>query len=264
MSIEIIYGRQFIKVGERVIPLVLMGSSNCTEFHSGRDRLERDWTTGFGFFNEALFTPQEIMDKIQTLDDDCDYIRIKGKQSKATVVNYYKNGLKAALTIEEIEERYIWPSLRGYVSVWKDHQNDRYYESSLKSTAEIENWVEQAQKLRAQLLEQTGGNVYITIRFWPNDVLKLKQKYKVKKQPRADVEKPFAITMNIDGNNVYFLRLTKHGLKYTWGKTWAARFATANIVKKKIEAIFTKMGKERSNGFCMSIANILEGGETNE
>ena len=43
MSYSIIYGRQFVKTTKGIIPMILSGSNNCTEFIQGREVLERNW-----------------------------------------------------------------------------------------------------------------------------------------------------------------------------------------------------------------------------
>lgn len=42
MSYSIIYGRQFVKTTKGIIPMILSGSNNCTEFIQGREVLERN------------------------------------------------------------------------------------------------------------------------------------------------------------------------------------------------------------------------------
>ena len=43
MGYTIVYARTFIKTTKGIIPLVLHGSNNCTEFVNGREVRERSW-----------------------------------------------------------------------------------------------------------------------------------------------------------------------------------------------------------------------------
>lgn len=76
MSSEIYYDRAFIKVGDKYIPLVNQGSSNCFDFGlNGQLIPEKHWNV-LNFFcrNKILFTEKEIdeladrMEKINTED----------------------------------------------------------------------------------------------------------------------------------------------------------------------------------------------------
>ncbi len=62
MSSEIFYDKAFILAGERYIPIVNHGSSNCFDFDScGREIPERHWSVlSYPFHGRLLFTAEEI------------------------------------------------------------------------------------------------------------------------------------------------------------------------------------------------------------
>lgn len=62
MSSEIYYDRAFIRVGDRFIPVVNHGSSNCFDFDvHGREVLEKHWSVlNYTFHGRQLFTEEEI------------------------------------------------------------------------------------------------------------------------------------------------------------------------------------------------------------
>lgn len=62
MSSEIYYDRAFIRVGDRFIPVVNHGSSNCFDFDAhGREVPEKHWSVlNYTFHGRQLFTEEEI------------------------------------------------------------------------------------------------------------------------------------------------------------------------------------------------------------
>lgn len=62
MSSEIYYDRAYIRVGDRFIPVVNHGSSNCFDFDAcGREVPEKHWSVlNYTFHGRQLFTEEEI------------------------------------------------------------------------------------------------------------------------------------------------------------------------------------------------------------
>ena len=62
MSSEIFYDKAFIQIGEKYIPVVNHGSSNCFDFdRRGREIPEKHWSTlNYPFHDKLLFTAEEL------------------------------------------------------------------------------------------------------------------------------------------------------------------------------------------------------------
>lgn len=185
MSYEIVYARQFIKTPKGIIPLVLCGSNNCTEFRYGRERREREWGTMFDFFfTKPLYEESEIK---TIVDDICEkykennqwfVFRNKWVYNKE-LQTFYKNGAKKALTLEEIITNSNISYVRCHVA-GRNHNfsypEENYFISELEqditSTPELLKWIEKATQLEGTLNQQEKINVFINICFPYNDPIK--------------------------------------------------------------------------------------------
>ena len=131
MSSEIIYGKQFVKLTDQLyVPMLLSGSSNCTEFNmsSGRTRRERHWGTWLFTKGLIMTTPTMIVKRIELMikelverykDEETEEETLKnfgfheairlrgGKNSAKDFIALGKNGIKGALTIEELHNMHI-------------------------------------------------------------------------------------------------------------------------------------------------------------
>ena len=130
MSYEIIYDKQFVKVGEnKFVPMVYAGSSNCYEFSpSGKERRSRSWCS-MRISDKLAYTLEEMVSYAENLrqgiidrnnkrekdewfdeysDKDFGYwsaIAINGKTRNTTYGQFkgvFVTGAKKALTIEEL------------------------------------------------------------------------------------------------------------------------------------------------------------------
>ena len=120
MSVEIIYGRKFIKVpfanGEtRYAVTGIAGSSNCyTVGFRGRERRERTFSSWFTNVSHGLLTESEIMKEVEnwingrTNDSHLDLCyQSRGHSfTCGQLRKWFERGIKEAETIEEIYENY--------------------------------------------------------------------------------------------------------------------------------------------------------------
>jgi hypothetical protein len=137
MSYDIIYKRQFIKVDDkRVIPMIQYGSNNTYEGrwgNKGRAKRARDWERYEYKLPNPMVTLEEMLTAQQTsrltmMEQYINYtderwsrfssIQMYGKGyiTFQQWANFFKNGFKDALTVEELAEYRIY--LKMYLSTY--------------------------------------------------------------------------------------------------------------------------------------------------
>lgn len=265
MSYDIFYSKQFIKLrrtGE-VIPMILSGSSNCFEVRDdGRDgRRSRDWFS-FSFFNrkgKLSEKPDLILKKV-----DAELARrIRERHDKsvkpadvrkhfgyytAIVVGsgqcgdtsfddwrgVFENGIRRALTIEELDKLGVHPYFTAYtpngsegkpaeVSITTERQ---YFD-------ELKKWREWA----------IGKQTNFSLSFFPHDTEEVLEKLRAgkRKAPRqkTNVEQPFFFRLRND--NGVLIRYTSRGYRYSYGEYGAGkRFKTESEAEKYRKGLVEK------------------------
>lgn len=115
MSSEIYYDRAFIRVGDRFIPVVNHGSSNCFDFDAhGREVPEKHWSVlNYTFHGRQLFTEEEIRQIAAVYEaansDNRDGIRKSRNRSFGVgeFGRWIMNGMKTAHTVEEWSATFV-------------------------------------------------------------------------------------------------------------------------------------------------------------
>lgn len=130
MSSEIYYDRAYIRVGDRFIPVVNHGSSNCFDFDAcGREVPEKYWSVlNYTFHGRQLFTEEEIRQIAAIYEaansDNRDGIR-KSRNRSFDVGEFGRwimNGMKTAHTMEEYRACGNTVVVVEYAEpVWKKH-----------------------------------------------------------------------------------------------------------------------------------------------
>lgn len=130
MSSEIYYDRAYIRVGDRFIPVVNHGSSNCFDFDAcGREVPEKHWSVlNYTFHGRQLFTEEEIRQIAAIYEaansDNRDGIR-KSRNRSFDVGEFGRwimNGMKTAHTMEEYRACGNTVVVVEYAEpVWKKH-----------------------------------------------------------------------------------------------------------------------------------------------
>lgn len=136
MSYEIIYDKQFVKVKDKFIPMILAGSNNCYEYSNGGERRARSWWN-FGFLLEHSIagTKEQMLKKQEEVKqglierhgeeyDDKSFgyytaLSINGGGCNATYGQYkgiVNTGCKKALTIEQLAEEGVHLNIHTYSS----------------------------------------------------------------------------------------------------------------------------------------------------
>ena len=153
MSYEILYGRQFIDLGNGTyIPLILSGSNNCSMFQNGREIAERHW---WPIGNLVGKTEEEILqwmnDRIDKDNPGHEWFMRSGKWLLDTdMIKWFKSGISSACTIEEIIKRLPLQSLYCFISVY---DNAKSYSDVGYNTFENNKYIHTTKELIAWIGE---------------------------------------------------------------------------------------------------------------
>lgn len=203
MSIEIFYGRQWIKTSEGLIPLFLHGSSNCTMFHGGREILERNWSGAFFDTGEILLSVNEVKERMADLLDEKDghlkcECRINGKYSHGKAVyDYIVNGAAHSITLEDIYALSGYP-LNCYVGYRREVESDSEpgrrstwgtaLNESLRTEEELLSWIDRAKSKKAEILAEAGTEyAYLMMEFPTIKPLGIDRCANAKSKPKSKV-----------------------------------------------------------------------------
>lgn len=248
MSYDIIYNRQFIKVDDNhVIPFLELGSNNTYEAYGTGRKRARSWGNSYGFTNSKLIVNNDDLlneiDKfeIETIErckrntqeygEGWEYdpkrfgyhvgITFYGKKTRdvtfSAFKSYYKNGIKEAMTIEELWENDVRITLHVYR--WKDEditnkgleiKPDVTFTSTqhmIDTIKEYENYYGNNSTL---YLHCNGG--------WLIERMKKRinqSKINERKEKKRVVVNEFYV-LRCNDNGGYFIRNTARGYKYSY------------------------------------------------
>lgn len=107
MSYEIMYDKAFIKVGDKYIPIVNQGSSNCFDFDfNGRQIPEKNWhILNYYCRKRVLFTEAEIGELAERMEEISGGGAVMKSRYRAfepgEMRNWILAGMKRAYTVEE-------------------------------------------------------------------------------------------------------------------------------------------------------------------
>lgn len=147
MSYTIMYGKQFLKTSRGIIPLALHGDNNVTERVRGREVRERHWSV---YANDKIeFAPDEYLAYLQSFcgNEYREHFYANGKfVNDKGLIAWAKNGIREALTIEEIRKIIPVQSVTCYILVGiKDSYESRTEEwRYCNTTKELETWLDMA------------------------------------------------------------------------------------------------------------------------
>ena len=213
MSYTIVYGRQFLKIDDKIIPLVLYGSNNCYESTlNGRERRERSWHPMYFGCNTMLAqTEEKIMERIQSCCGGVsqEHFMKSGKWvDDDGLIRFFKNGIRAAKTIEELKEEYFFYSMRGYFSVWNGLNKRLEHKVVISSSDDLRDFLLAAQSRLDNRAEKE--EIYICLEYYTEKFdARARREQKVKEQ----LTDYYAIKVNDDG---YLIRLTRKKLQYAF------------------------------------------------
>lgn len=263
MSYEIIYGKQFIKLRKtsEVIPMLLMGSNNCFDIGlNGRNgRRARDWSN-LRYHNrkgKISEKPEVILksvdaelrrrirdrsfpdeDKPADVRNRFGYfasIAISGRGTRGTSFSAYRaqfsNGIKNALTVEELDELGINPYF--CTITFGDQPTDGIPQSvDLKTEKQ---YFEELKKWRAW---QNGNGKSFYMGFHPHNTDTVLERLRrpgrqARRQARRDktpVEQDHYFVL-ADGCNK-LVKYVRNGYRYSFSQTGGKRFRTEQDAEK--------------------------------
>ena len=150
MSYDICYDRRFLKSEMGITPLWLAGSNNCYEYHrdtQGRryERRERSWSP---LFNVAGIPQEELMDKVRSFLPSTyqQHFKYRGKWvDDKGFLSFVENGIRNAVTIEELEEAMGFTAFSARLIVWKYNPekgySDREHDEEVQKIATTQDWM---------------------------------------------------------------------------------------------------------------------------
>lgn len=186
MSYEILYGRAFIRTSGGIIPLMLQGSSNCTEFIGGREVLERYWTP-FWCRCCVVIPEADFEGKIHnTFSGSGEVYRYAGKwlyyrkegplpEGTSDFANWMLSGAKKAATLEEylLANASRPLSLRCSICVYGD--NHSFCTDNLvrycRTNEELDNWLRDAAYYLESLPKADKTSAYYNLDFGTREPL---------------------------------------------------------------------------------------------
>ena len=174
MSYDIVYARQFIRCSKGVIPLVLIGPSNCyTPTFKGRERRVREWAP---LFHDPVMTEEALM---QTVESCCGkqyqehfkwhskWVDDKGFRS------FIRNGIRDAMSIEDILSASRMDALYCKLTIWTKSDSHCYEDLSraVHTSQELEDWLDSAKQYHDARHE--SESIFFDMHFMTDQPLKI-------------------------------------------------------------------------------------------
>ena len=238
MSYEILYGRQFVSLGDGTyMPLILSGSNNCTMFRHGREVLERHWWV-LGQGDTLAKSREHLIGWISTCTEyspDSEWFMRSGKWLLAKdMVHWMESGIKSARTIEEIKELLPMQSLHCSVVVYDEsksysekgyqvNENDMY----ISTTEELIKWIYDYNERRNN--KGKHERVYPNIEFYGCEPLKLGTK-------SADSNHP--VVCKIGSGYLYQFDVARRSYSYSPDISKAIIFENAEDFHEKTKEMY--------------------------
>lgn len=169
MGYTIVYARTFVKTTKGIIPLVLHGSNNCTEFVNGREVRERSWDI---YHDKLCELPEDkFMETVHSmfahLNPDDQLFKWNNKWLCAgQIEQWFKRGVRDARSIEDILHDNPRVCVRGKVVVNNSDCSEQkvLHDRFFNTTNELEEWVARASEEVGKQSSE-GNHAYLHIGF---------------------------------------------------------------------------------------------------
>lgn len=265
MSYEIIYDKQFAKVGDKYIPFVLAGSNNCYDFSGRRTR---SWWSILN--DKPLYTLEEMIEHAESVRqniinrnkatlkeypnwdiyDDSRFgyfasISKGGHCSNFTYGNFkgiFTTGAKKALTLKQLQDE-------GVVVSFELRQNKTTGKGTcvLVPTDATSKDIE----LAWEVYRQDFRSVYLSISGLPEDLKWIRRKYfsrQATQKERTKVNHYYTIL--IEGDR-YLYKMLRHG--YRWSRTPCDKLTEAQAKAK-----LRRLSKRYKGEYTFSMEKVNE------
>lgn len=240
MSYSIVYNKQFLKIDDKIIPLVLYGSNNCYEpLPNGRQRRERQWySLYFNGGNEQIAaTEAEIMERVKSYCDGGEYQEHFMQNGKWVddkgLIRFFENGIKNAKTIEEFKEDYFFRGMCGYFSVWKEMNDTIESHFEINSSDDLRKFLNAAQDRLDRRTDKEG--IYICLHYYNE---KFESRVKPDWKQKERLTDYFAI--KVGNYDSYLVKLTSRRIRYASLCNLTKQFKTEKEANKYVEKLIDK------------------------
>lgn len=261
MGYNTIIGRQFINLGDgRYIPLVLTTCSNCFDLNNRKVRetyplyvtdsfantpkefddfvdetlkglLEsyKDLKeTNPGYYDNESYSDEEITNRLGWFITF--YVNSNRSMSAKQIKTWFANGVKEALTIEEIKDVLGYDSERGTPLSFMIKKDGVEEIISIFNSNDLIEFLDKYPKL---------GDSYLRYYSLEYDLKHFNRYRKYKKKPinKIKVEQDFSYVLHNEKSGGYFYKKTKYGYKYSHYINSGKRFkseADANRMANKV------------------------------
>lgn len=211
MGYTIIYDRAFLRTTRGIIPMILHGSNNCSDFVNGREVAEKYWSG----WNDKLieFSENNLHDTLASIftssfgDADYELFKWHGKWIRGNELEkWFKAGIKTAMTLEEIidENPLVKITLKVMQSKPNEFDSSISYQSDITTTSELEKALDIARK-KVNEIKENGGSAYLHLYFTGRDKLRKKQH-----------QKPICEPCLVKCKHGYFVSQNEHSFKFVY------------------------------------------------
>lgn len=227
MSYEIVYARNFVKTPKgRIVPLVLSGSNNCTEFINGREVRERIWGLVPYLKTSSLLSRNEFLASVKekyppNVEDDYELFRWHSKWvNKSQMFNWVSHGVKNAALLEDYRTASGYPvNLKCGFYRWKESKCEILCTKIVKTSAELDNLIDEIEEGKFG-----NWNLFLDIR---------------------GVREPLYFQKEISGSIFCLLKRGQYLYSYNNTEMYFCPDKSKAIVFDSLEDAENKLGKER-------------------
>jgi hypothetical protein len=233
MSYEIIYNKQFLKTKEgKIIPIILMGSNNCTETsRGGRERRVRDWNIcnmPYWCNHKIDYTEEELLNEVKQYIDSEELFKVNGNYINGKQwYTFVKNAIKQAKTIEELQ---VYERPSACLSVWDNLKNTHISEINIDTSGDLQKFIDIYNNMIQTKVE--NKKIYPVINF-PVEKF-IHQKTKKGNKPIERLTDFYIVVVDKGYDQYYVRQLTARHLKYAYSIDGAKQFKTEKEAQKWI------------------------------